>query len=429
VVDNRAASIYQQGELASQAEDHRTAADHFLRVAELTPGSAIRPSAEYDAGAALIRLEDWDAAVDVLDAFRQAHPDHALHGEATRQLAHVYRRQGELERAAVEYERIAAEAGDEELRREALLAAGELYEDADVPDRAITVYLGYVERFPAPLELAVETRFKIATLREATDDEASRREQLRRIVEIDRTAGAERTDRIRYLAARSSLVLTEVLYGRFAEVELVQPFERSLKEKQQRMDAALSGFGRLVDYGVGEVTAAATFYMAEIYRSFSESLLASERPVDLSRAESLDYEGVLEEEAFPFEEKAIAVHEKNLELARAGVYNRWIEESLAKLAELMPGRYAKFEKSSGPLVSLDRYAYRAPGAILAGAPAAPLEGSEGSDAAEPALVTPAEPMTEPTTGSVEPVAPAASEPQPGPEAALEARAPADPATS
>ena len=48
----------------------------------------------------------------------------------------------------------------------------------------------------------------------------------------------------------------------------------------------------------------------------------------------------------------------------AGVYNAWIEKSLAKLALLMPGRYAKFEASSGFLASVDTYAYRSPGAAV-----------------------------------------------------------------
>jgi hypothetical protein len=117
-----------------------------------------------------------------------------------------------------------------------------------------------------------------------------------------------------------------------------------------------------VDYEVGEVTAAATFYVAEIYFEFSQALIESERPADLDPAEMQDYELVLEEEAFPFEERAIDVHQKNLELMTTGVYNAWIERSLDKLALLMPGRYAKFEASSGPIDSIDRYAYRAPSA-------------------------------------------------------------------
>jgi tetratricopeptide (TPR) repeat protein len=162
VVDNLAAAIYKQGEQANQAGDHRSAADHFLRIGTAAPRSGIQPAAEYDAAAALIRLQDWAGAASVLESFRQTFPDHELSREATKQIAFVYREEGNLPRAAAEYERVAAEAEDTELRREALLAAGALYEDAKVMDRALAVYLGYVSQFPKPIEIAVETRFKIA---------------------------------------------------------------------------------------------------------------------------------------------------------------------------------------------------------------------------------------------------------------------------
>src|SRR5260370_21453330 len=64
LVDNLAASIYKQGELANGAQDYRAAADHFLRIRTAAPTSSIRATAEYDAGAALIRMQDWKAAVD-----------------------------------------------------------------------------------------------------------------------------------------------------------------------------------------------------------------------------------------------------------------------------------------------------------------------------------------------------------------------------
>jgi hypothetical protein len=246
------------------------------------------------------------------------------------------------------------------MRRDALLVAGELYEESELMDRALAVYLRYVEQFPKPLEMAVETRFKIAEMYEKKQAEASYHEQLRKIVESDEKAGDERSTRIRYLAAQSALVLTEGFYHRFAEVELVQPFQKHLKRKKRRMDAALEAFGGLLDYEVGEVTAAATFYMAEIYSGFSQALMESERPADLDPAALQDYEMVLEEEAFPFEERAIEVHEKNLELMTAGLFNPWIEKSLARLSELMPGRYAKFEASSGLIASIDSYSYQAP---------------------------------------------------------------------
>ncbi len=398
VVDTLAAAIYKQGEQASLAQDHRSAADHFLRIAQAAPTSEIRPLAEYDAGAALIRLEDWAGAAAALDSFRQAYPDHELSRDATQQMAFVRRQEGDLSRAAGEYERVAAEAEDPELRREALLLAGELYADSQVVDRALAVYLRYVSQFPAPIETAVETRSKIAEMYKAIQDVASYHGQLRQIVEADAVGGDQRTPRVRYLAAHAALVLSEELYHRFDEIELVQPFEVNLQEKQRRMDAALEAFGGLVDYEVGEVTAAATFYMAEVYSDFSQSLIESERPADLDPADVRDYETALEEEAFPFEERAIEVHHKNLELMASGIYNPWIEKSLARLADLMPGRYAKFEASSGWIASLDTYAYRAPKApadvteVAGAAPSAPgaaPDEADPVDAAHGALTPPA----------------------------------------
>jgi TolA-binding protein len=362
VVDNLAASIYKQGEEANRAEDHRSAAEHFLRIAQVAPTSEIRALAEYDAGAALIHLEEWSQAAAVFDAFRQVYPEHELRREATKQMAFVYREEGNLSGAAREYETVAAEAEEPDVRREALLVAGDLYENSGLMDRALAVYLRYVSEFPEPIETAVETRFKIAEMCEAQRDEEAYRQQLRRIVEIDEAAGEKRTARVRYLAARSALALSEVFYHRFDEIELVQPFERNLQEKNRRMDAALDAFASLVDYEVGEVTAAATFYMAEVYAGFSRALMDSERPDNLDPNEMQDYEMVLEGEAFPFEERAIEVHQKNLELMAAGVYNQWIEKSHSKLAELVPGRVAKFESSSGWIKSIDTYAYRLPSA-------------------------------------------------------------------
>jgi cellulose synthase operon protein C len=365
-VDNLAASIYKQGELANQAQDYRSAAEHFLRIRTAAPTSSIRAGAEYDAGAALIRLQDWTAAVNVLEAFRKSFPDHKLRLEADKQIAYAYRENGQWSNAAAEYDSIASKSSDPALRSESLLVAGDLYDKANARDRALDVYVRYANEFPRPLDTALETRSKIAEIYKATSDEPHYQQELKQIVRIDAEAGSERTTRTRTLAARSALILAEQLYQGFVAVKLRQPFETSLKEKQERMDATMEAMGRLVDYEIADVTAAATFYMAETYFDFSHSLVESERPTDLNPAELKEYEQALDEQAFPFEEKAIGVHEKNMEMLRAGVFNQWTKRSLERLTELMPGRYAKPETSSGFLAAIDTYVYRSPSSQVTG---------------------------------------------------------------
>ena len=360
LTENLAASIYKQGELANQSAEPALAAQHFLRIQDVAPASSIRPAAEYDAAIALISLEDWSGSADVLEAFRADHADHELQGDVTKQLALVYEKAGELSRSADEFLRIADAAEQPELRAESLLQAGNLYRQANSPDAAMAAFGTYVEEYPEPFETNIETRNTIAELLSEQQRIDDYHQALQQIVALDAQAGDRRTDRTRYLAAHGALVLAETRFEFFAGHQLTLPFEKSLAEKQRRMDIVLQAMEGLPAYQVGNVTAAATYYIAETYLNFSNAMLNSERPDGLSGAELAEYDLVIEEEAYPFEEQAIEVHEANLELARTGVHGRWIERSLEQLAELVPGQYAKSEISTGLLPSIDSYAYRSP---------------------------------------------------------------------
>jgi cellulose synthase operon protein C len=360
LIENLAASIYRQGERANEAGDYRTAANHFLRIKDAAPTAKIRAGAQYDAGAALVRLQDWKLAAQVLDEFRRDHPAHQLAQEATRQIANAYRQAGALASSAGEYERVVNESTDPELRAEALLLAGRLYEEAQDVQRALAAYTRYVREFPNPVEGAVEARQRMADIHKARSDDAGYRAELQQIVQADAAAGAGRTGRTRTLAGRAALVLAEPLYAQFTAIELRQPFEKSLDAKQKAMQGTLNAFDALVGYEVADVTAAATWYLAEVYAGFSRALVDSERPSGLAGAALQDYNDQLDETAFPFEEKAIALHEKNMELMAAGVYGTWIDRSLSRLAELKPARYARTEMSSGFLGSPERYEYVRP---------------------------------------------------------------------
>jgi len=359
LVENLAASIYKQGEQASKLSDFKTAAEQFLRVAKDAPTSKIRASADYDGAAALMQLKAWDKAAEVLNAFRTNYVGNKLQPEVTKKIAYVYKEAGKLSLAAAEYERIETESQDVAVRRDALQIAADLYVSAKETDKAMQVYRRYVSYFPKPLEPALETRNKIADVLKSRNDTSAYFDELRAIVAADAQAGAERTDRTRYLAATSSLVLTEPLFGQFVEIKLVKPFDKNLLKKKNAMKAAKDGFEKLLNYEVGDVTSAATYYLAEMYYNFNRSLVESERPDDLNAMEKEQYELAIDDQAYPFEEKAIKVHEKNLELLSLGIYNLWIEKSFAKLAKLVPARYAKFEESSGYIGAIDTVSYAA----------------------------------------------------------------------
>jgi hypothetical protein len=256
--------------------------------------------------------------------------------------------------AAAEYERIAASTDETaEVQRSALWQAAELYAAAGQHAGEVRVYTALVSRFPVPAGEALEARLKLADLAAVDGDWPVRRRWLEDIVKADRDMGAGRSDRSRFLAATSALELARPLRDAFNAVALTAPLDKSLKLKKSRMEQALQAYGQAADYGVAQVTTAATFETADLYYQLSRDLLASERPKDLAADESEQYDVLLEEQAFPFEEKAIDLYRVNAERVGDGVYDQWVRASYARLAVMVPARWSRSERSEDVITWID----------------------------------------------------------------------------
>ena len=338
-----AAAIYKQGEAAKQAGDIEAAADHFLRISTLAPTSTIRVNAEYDAAVVLAQAKLWDKAIPVLNRFIQLYPNHKFSKNAVETLALGYESTGKLTNAAATYVEIFNRETDPEKKRALVWQTAELYEKAENKKSAIDVYKQYVQLYPQPLEEAEEARIRIADYYLQQKQKDLRHHWLNEIIKAD--AAGPSTERTKYLAAKASLELAEPVFQQYQQVKLVLPLKPNLKKKKELMERSIEVYTQAANYGVAEVTTASTYRIAEIYRDFSRGLFNSERPKGLSPDELEQYELLLEEQAYPFEEKAINIHETNASRSYDGVYDEWVKKSFNALKKLQPFRYAKNERS------------------------------------------------------------------------------------
>jgi len=353
IKDRIASSIYKQGELAREAGFLDAAVAHFMRLGQAVPDSDIRATAEYDAAAALITMGAWDRASVVLEDFRRNYPDSEFADDVTAKLAVSYLESGRAAEAAAEFESIAnTESSSEEVRRDAFWKAAELYKEGGSSMEEARVLNGIVARYPNPVSESIEARNRLVELAEARGDNTARMAQLREIVRVDATAGPQRTERTRYLAATASLELAEPVRRNFAVLKLTQPLADSMKLKRAAMEDVLKAYGDAAAYGVAEVTTAATYRLAEVYRQMGKDVMESERPAELEPDALEEYEFLLEEQAFPFEEKAIELYQANTNRAADGVYDEWVRKSFDELAALMPARYAKLERGEDVVTAL-----------------------------------------------------------------------------
>ena len=389
-----AQAVYRQGEAKQKSGDSLGAVDDFLRISQVAGTSKIAAQAEYDAGAQLITLKEWPRAIQVLEHFRANNPKSEFSADVTRKLAVAFGETGQAGQAAVEFERIAMNpAESKDIQREANLQAADLYAKAGNTPKAVGMLERFVVTYPTPVADSIEARWKLAEISGSAGNIDKQRAWQREIVNADRTAGAGRTDRTQYLAAKSQLALASPARDEFRSIALVLPLKTSLAKKRKAMEAALGGYKAAADYRVAEVTTVATYEIAEIYRKLGQDIMKSERPKKLDADQLDEYSSLLEEQAFPFEEQAISTHEINTKRAREGVYDDGVKKSYAALAELKPGRYAKTEIMSASFDAL--------------VPPPPPPAATP----EPSIATPSDPAAKPVNTSVVP-APALNIPTP-----------------
>ena len=353
LTERLAASVYKQGEAKQKAGDGAGAVEDYLRVARVAPDSRIRANAEYDAAAQLIQLKSWDRAIGVLEGFRRSFPASPLAADVTRKLAVAYGEANRPGEAAAEFERIAASpTEDRAVRREAQMQSADLYARSGNTPKAVAMLEQFVAANPTPVSDAVEARARLADYAVKAGDTARRDRWYREIIAADAQAGAQRTERTHYLAAKAQLTLAAPARDAFRAVRLTAPLKKSLVDKRQALEAAMNGYKAAADYQVAEVTTAATFEMAELYRTLAHDIMNSERPANL-KGDALDeYNSLLEEQVFPFEEQAIKAHELNAARAKDGIYDEWVRKSFTALAELKPARYGKTELSADVVAKL-----------------------------------------------------------------------------
>ena len=354
LTEGLAASVYKQGEAKQQTGDAAGAVDDYLRVARVAPDSTIRSTAMYDAAAQLIVLKQWDRAITVLEDYRRQFPKNEHAADVTKKLAVAYAEAGRPGEAAGEFEKIATNpAEDRAVQREALLQSADLYAKANNVPKAVSMLEKFVASNPLPIVDAEEARQRLADYAAKTGDVNKRDYWYREIIKVDSQAGAQRTQRTHFLAAKAQLALAQPARDEFRAVRLTLPLKKSLVAKRKALEAAMDGYKKAAEYQVAEVTTASTFEMAELYRTLSKDLMASERPKNLKGDELEEYNSLLEEQVIPFEDEAIKAHELNTARAKDGVYDEWVQKSFKVLAELKPARYGKTELTQDVVTSLN----------------------------------------------------------------------------
>ncbi|MDL0429677.1 outer membrane protein assembly factor BamD [Marinobacter sp. TBZ242] len=332
-----AGSIYQQGEQAANEGRTDQAVAHYQRVESVLAGSDIAIKGRYDAANTLLQAERWQAAVNELNRFRADYPQHELAGTVSEKLVFAYQSSGQPVRAADE---LMAEADGNAPTWEQQLRAAELYHKADAHERRNRIYVAWLDQGdPAAAPPDSDAHIRNQTMRQRLVAAGVEPRRYRAELVASEVTSQWHSDDTLAWAGRAAIELGEQEAARFAAVPLQHPLGPSLKRKQEAMAAARERFMQAEQLGGDTFRSEVLFHRAELYRQMADDLMASEAPAELNELETMQYQMLLEEEAYPFEEKAIRLHAENHQRLADGHFDHWVEQSLQVLAKLFSGRY------------------------------------------------------------------------------------------
>jgi len=348
MTDRMALSIYNQALEHKKQDRLQEAGQNFMRISTVAKLSDVASTGLYDAIAVYMKIQAWDQAINAIQRFQNYYPDHKLKQDVTKKLSIAYLKSDQGIKAAQQFEKIAGFEKNSDLKKVALWQAAELYESKKNYISATRSYTEYANSYKTPYPQYVEAMVKLVELYDKSNKSKLLNIWRKRIINADKkTKNKDKTQRTKYVTSLTTLSLARDKNKQFDRYRLVEPLKVNLKRKKKAMQEAIKLYGQTSAFGISETATESTYAIAQIYQDFSKALLESERPKKLKGEQLEQYNILLEDQAYPFEDKAIEFNEINLSRIKTGVYDDWVSKSLTKLKELFPVKYNRKSKIDG----------------------------------------------------------------------------------
>ncbi len=333
-------SVFKQAERLEAAGDRDGANRHFFRLADEFPATEAAQMALYRAGDNLRKAGREAEAAEVYQRLARAYRGTEYARGALALSAQIYAALGDWAAAAESREALYRDAPGGSAAPDALLAAADAWSRAGDPARAAALYAEFTARFPGEPRTAEAWFRRAEALRElGRPGDAADAYARAWDAPADGDAAVYR--------ARAALALGRSALDGFEAVQLRGDLEAAFARKEALLEEGLGHLVRAASLPFADTVAEALFRAGRAFEHLKGAILASERPAGLTGAEREEYDFLLEERAFPLEERAVGYYRRGVEAARkAGVYNRWVARMYARLEVLVPWAYQRAEETA-----------------------------------------------------------------------------------
>jgi len=310
------------------------AAEKFNQAFTVYPGSAVGEGALMKLGYIHIQTGNIKELKRVVESISKSYPNSTV-GVSLLLEAGKKLEKGEPLKAAMLYEEASLLVTDLKDLQRFIFVAGILYEKNREYNKASDLFKRYLEYKLIPQDKEIEAQYRLGYSQLKLGRKKEGMETLNRLIELKGNINNQ-------FITRTELLLLGERQNIYMDVKLTHPFEDTLKRKSELLNNLLKDYSSIAKLGISELLPEIFFSMGIALENFRDSILQSEKPAGLTKEEMEEYNFLLEEKAYPYDEQAVKVYESCMQISREyKIYNEWMQKNLDRLEALRPALYKR----------------------------------------------------------------------------------------
>jgi len=331
-----AASIYEKGRKTDRA------LELYMKLLHVYPDHEVSPDATFVVGAIHEARTEYEQAAGFFESLKKW-PAHSLTPDAIFNAGAIRMALGKHEEAIASFQLYMTMYKDKPDVPDVYLLIAEAYEKMKSWDKAIDQYKGFAKKFPANAAGVMKSNLQIAKTILARNPDADTEAAPYFVAVVNafkRLAAKDKEGPLRHLAAEARFLEGEAAFKKMKAVQLALPewvFRRTIREKAELQLKTQSIYQDVFQMKSDRWSAAGATRIGDLYVEFSDALYRVPIPKELNIDEQELYRALIDEVAFPLQEKAIAAYQTAVAMAQEKqVYSPWSAAGARSLAKLNP---------------------------------------------------------------------------------------------
>lgn len=317
------------------------------RIYKEYPYSALAPQSLYLVAYNAERSYNFEKAVNAYKQLYKKYPTYEKKADALYNAGFLLERLQRYSEASSYYRLYYLEVKEKVEGKEALYLAGFMYKKEKNWHRMIKSFENFISTFRDDKEvgyLVMRAYHQIAVVYEEKLGKWKKaKEYHSKILDYLEEKNVQSEEALLY-AAEAKFKLLEDDFNDYIKMKVggknEEQLSESLKKKVEVMKELEDRYKKVLKYKVYEWVIASIYRMGVLYQSFSDTLFNAEPPKGLTYEEEEIYMQMLQDQAAPIEEKAVAVYSSGLTRAREmRVFNKWTQLITEKLSVMRPAEY------------------------------------------------------------------------------------------